>query len=91
MALHAGIEIDGAEVCIAVIESTSKQTSIVDYVQDRITGESAEERITSLSEILQTHLSDVLKQGVDIVTSIPTRMTTLREISVPFTRDDIIS
>jgi len=89
--LHAGIEIDGAEVCIAVIECTSKQTSIVDYVQDRITGESAEERITSLSEILQTHLSDVLKQGVDIVTSIPTRMTTLREISVPFTRDDIIS
>lgn len=91
MALHAGIEIDGAEVCIVVIESTSKQTSIVDYIEHRITGETAEERITSLSEILQSNLSDVLRQGVDIVTSIPTRMTTLREISVPFTRDDIIS
>ena len=63
MALHAGIEIDGAEVCIAVIESTSKQTSIVDYIEHRIAGETAEERISSLSEILQTHLSDVLKQA----------------------------
>lgn len=91
MALHAGIEIDGAEVCIAVVESTSKQTSIIDYIEDRIAGETAEERVSSLTEILQATLADAVKQGADIVTSIPTRMTTLREISVPFTKDEIIA
>ena len=91
MALHAGIEIDGAEVCIVVVESTSKQTSIIDYIEDRIVGETAEERVSSLTEILQATLADAVKQGADIVTSIPTRMTTLREISVPFTKDEIIA
>lgn len=91
MALHAGIEIDGAEVCIAVVEATSKQTTIVDYVEARIVGETAEERVSSLTEILETTLSGKDRQGLDIVTSIPTRMTTLREISVPFTRNDHIA
>ena len=59
MALHAGIEIDGADVCIAVIESTSKQISIVDYIEAQILGETAEERVDSLKEILETALSEI--------------------------------
>ena len=91
MALHAGIEIDGSEVCIAVIESTTKATTIIDYAEGRITGESSAERLESLAEILTSAFEVHRIQTVDIVTSIPTRMTTLREISVPFTRDDVIA
>lgn len=91
MALHAGIEIDGAEVCIAVVEATSKQISIVEYIEDRILGETPEQRIESLREILETAMSGSDLQGLDVVSSIPTRMTTLRELSVPFTRDETIA
>ncbi|MGE4618767.1 MAG: hypothetical protein AAEJ04_03045 [Planctomycetota bacterium] len=91
MALHAGIEIDGADVCIAVVDSTSKQTSIVDYIEARILGETPEERVQSLSEILESAFSGPERQNLDVVSSIPTRMTTLREISVPFTKDEIIA
>ena len=91
MALHAGIEIDGSEVCIAVVDSTSKRTTIVDYIEARLSGETSEERIESLAEILRTSLSGNTRMTMDIVSSIPTRMSTLREISVPFTRDDVIA
>ncbi|MEE2857924.1 MAG: hypothetical protein VX949_11065 [Planctomycetota bacterium] len=91
MALHAGIEIDGSEVCIAVVDSTSKRTTIVDYIEARISGETSEERVESLAEILRTSLSGDSKKSMDVVSCIPTRMTTLREISVPFTRDDVIA
>jgi hypothetical protein len=91
VALHAGIEIDGSEVCIAVVDSTSKRTTIVDYIEARLSGETSEERIESLAEILRTSLSGNTRMTMDIVSSIPTRMSTLREISVPFTRDDVIA
>ncbi len=91
MALHAGIEIDGSEVCIAVVDSTSKRTTIVDYIEARISGETSEERVESLAEILRTSLSGNSAKAIDVVSSIPTRMSTLREISVPFTRDDVIA
>ena len=34
MALHAGIEIDGGLVRIAVLDVTSKQTVLVDFIED---------------------------------------------------------
>ena len=91
MALHAGIEIDGPDVSIAVVEATSKQTVIIDYIEGKIVGDNSEERLVSLRAILRSALDSHGSKTIDVVSSIPTRMSTLREISVPFTNDDVIS
>ncbi len=91
MALHAGIEIDGSDVSIAVVDSTAKQTVIIDYIEDKIIGESSEERLASLKSVLHGALENHSSKTIEVVSSIPTRMSTLREISVPFTNEDVIA
>ncbi|MEO2149248.1 MAG: hypothetical protein ABGY15_03560, partial [bacterium] len=91
MALHAGIEIDGSDVSIAVVDSTAKQTVIIDYIEAKIIGDSSEERLASLESVLHGALENHGSKTIEVVSSIPTRMSTLREISVPFTNEDVIS
>ena len=90
MALHAGIEIDGGLVRIAVLDVTSKQTVLVDFIEETILGDSAAERVESLRNILQENLTEGDRKGVEVASSIPTRLMTLRDISVPFTKDEVI-
>ncbi len=90
MALHAGVEVDGGQVRIAVLDITSKQAVIVDFIEDTIQGESADERMDSLRAILKENLAEGDRKGLDFASSIPTRLMTLRDISVPFTKDEVI-
>ena len=90
MALHAGIEIDGGLVRIAVLDVTSKQTVLVDFIEETILGDTAAERVESLRSILQENLTEGDRKGVEVASSIPTRLMTLRDISVPFTKDEVI-
>ena len=90
MAFHAGIEIDGGQVRIAVLDVTSKQTVLVDFIEETILGETAAERLESLRSILQENLTEGDRKGVEVASSIPTRLMTLRDISVPFTKDEVI-
>ena len=90
MALHAGIEIDGGQVRIAVLDVSSKQTVLVDFIEETITGDTAAERLESLRLILSENLAEGDRKGVEVASSIPTRLMTLRDISVPFTKDEVI-
>ena len=90
MALHAGIEIDGGHVRIAVLDVSSKQTVLVDFIEEAIIGDTAAERLESLRQILKENLTEGDRKGVEVATSIPTRLMTLRDISVPFTKDEVI-
>ena len=90
MALHAGIEIDGGLVRIAVLDVTSKQTVLVDFIEETILGDTADERVESLRSILQENLTEGDRKGGEVASSIPTRLMTLRDISVPFTKDEVI-
>ena len=62
MALHAGIEIDGGMVRIAVLDVTSKQTVLVDFIEETILGDTAAERVESLRSILQEKICQHLKR-----------------------------
>ena len=90
MALHAGIEIDDSCVRIAVLDVSSKQTVLVDYIESVIDGETVAERVDSLTEILKTNLGEGDRVGVEVASALPTRLMTLRDFSVPFTKDEVI-
>ena len=90
MALHAGIEVDGGIVRIAVLDVSAKQTVIVDFIEEATQGDSSDERNESLRKILKENLTGGDRAGLEVASSIPTRLMTIRDIAVPFTKDEVI-
>ena len=64
MALHAGIEVDGGIVRIAVLDVSAKQTVIVDFIEEAIQGDSSDERNESLRKILKENLTGGDRAGL---------------------------
>jgi Tfp pilus assembly PilM family ATPase len=91
MSYYGGIEFDGEHVRATVIEGSPKKFRVVGYVEDRITGEGDEERRASLQELLGPAFFAKDRVGLDIASSIGADRTILREISVPYTRDEMIA
>ncbi|MGA1488226.1 MAG: hypothetical protein ACO4B4_11165 [Planctomycetota bacterium] len=91
MSLHAGIEIDGSQVRVTVIDGSPKKYRVVDFVEGRITGETEDERRDSLRELLAPVLLGKDRRGLDVGISLGADRAILREINVPFTKDDVIA
>lgn len=87
----AGLDIDGANVRIAVLDGSAKKYRLVDYIEGKMEGETSEERSESLSELLKSSIESRKRGSYDFVSSLPSRQIITREISVPYTRDDIIA
>jgi len=91
MSFHGGIEIDGDRVRATVVEGSPKKYRVVDFLDGRITGESDEERRESLRSILGEAFFAKERAGLDVASSIGADRAILREINVPYTRDDMIA
>jgi Tfp pilus assembly PilM family ATPase len=91
VSLHAGIEIDGSQVRVTVIDGSPKKYRVVDFVEGRITGETEDERRDSLRELLAPVLLGKDRRGLDVGISLGADRAILREINVPFTKDDVIA
>ncbi len=91
MTYYGGIEIDGDQVRATVVEGSPKSARVVDFVEGQITGENAEERSESLRSLVGPVLNSKERAGLDITLSIGADRAILREISVPYTRDEMIA
>ncbi len=91
MSRVAGLEITKDRVRLAVLEGSAKSYALEDYLDEELTGESEVERQESLGRILGEWLAaDKRNRNTDIIASIDSKRTTLREISVPFAKDEQI-
>jgi len=91
LSLVAGLEIDGETVRIAILEGSAKKYRLVDYIEGQYSGENLEEQVHSLSDLMNSSIDSSQRASVDFVSSLPARQMVTREISVPYTRDDIIA
>ena len=91
MAFYAGIEIDGTQVRATVVEGSPKKVRVVDFVEGLIEGETPEERAHSLREILGDALLSKERAGLDTSLSLGADRAVLREISVPYSKDEMIA
>jgi len=91
MSFHGGVEIDGDRVRATVIEGSPKKYRVVDFVEGRIAGESDDERRESLRSLLGGAFSTKERAGLDVASSIGAARAILREINVPYTRDEMIA
>ena len=91
MSLHAGIEIDGDQVRATVIDNSAKKFRVLDFVEGRVSGETPEERAESLREVLGSAFFAKDRKGVDTSFSIGADRAILREITVPYSKDEMIA
>lgn len=91
MSFHGGIEIDGSQVRATVVEGNPKKHRVVDFVEAQISGETDDERRDSLREILEPLFFTKERTGLDVATSMGADRAILREISVPYTKDEVIA
>lgn len=76
---------------MAIFEGSPKKYALVDYFQAEIAAESEEERREVLTGILKDVLSRKENRGIEAVSGLDARDVMLREISVPYTKDDMIA
>ncbi len=91
MTYYGGIEIDGDQVRATVVEGSPKSVRVVDFVEGQLSGETTEERSDSLRSLLGPVLNSKERAGLDTTLSIGADRAILREISVPYTRDEMIA
>lgn len=91
MSRVAGLELDQDAVRVAIFDGSSKKFSLVDFIDESLEGESPEERAEHLEQFLTELRGRKENRGLDFVTCLDSRRTTLREISVPFVRDEQIN
>ncbi len=90
MSRVAGVELDSTSLRMAIFEGSPKQFRLVEYIDEPLAGESAEERAALSRDVLKGVLSRKENLGLEMVSSIDARHVVLREISVPYLRDDHI-
>lgn len=91
MSRVAGLELDQDCVRIAIFEGTSKKHTLVDFIEESLEGETPEERAEHLETFLRELKARKENRGIEFVTCLDSRRTVLREISVPFVKDDQIA
>ena len=91
MAYYAGIEIDGMQVRATVVEGSPKKVRVVDFIEGQLQGETDEERAHSLRELLGDALLGKDRVGLDTGLSLGADRAILREISVPYSKDEMIA
>lgn len=90
MARYAGLEIDRDTLRLAIFDGSPKSYSLVDFIEEDISAESEEERREIIDEVLSEITSTKENRGIEFVSCLDARSATLREITVPYTREDII-
>ena len=91
MSRFAGLEIDRSRLRLAIFEGNTKKYTLIDFIDEDISAESEEERRELIREILREQLAKKENRGMDVVSSIDARQSVLREINVPYTKDDAIA
>ena len=91
MSFYGGIEIDGDQVRATVIEGSAKKYRVVDFVEGDISGETLEERSEALREVIGSAFLSKERSGLDVALSIGADKAILREISVPYSKDEMIA
>ena len=90
MSRYAGLEIDRSSLRMAIFDGTPKKYHLVEFIEEELHAESAEERAEIIREILGGVLARKENHGMEVVTGIDARDVVLREISVNYTREDLI-
>ncbi|MCA8962441.1 MAG: pilus assembly protein PilM, partial [Planctomycetes bacterium] len=91
MTRYVGLDLDRDSLRMAVFEGSPKKFALVDFIEESVEGESELERAESVRAILSEFMESKQNRGADFVTAMDSRQMILREISVPFTRDDQIA
>ena len=91
MSFYGGIEIDGDQVRATVIDGSAKKYRVVDFVQGEISGETPEERSEALRDVIEPAFLTKERSGLDVSISIGADRAILREISVPYSKDEMIA
>ena len=91
MGRYAGLEIDRDNLRMAIFEGSPKKFSLVDFIDEEIIAASDEERREIISGILTDLLSRKENRGMEIICGLDSRNVMLREISVPYAKDEMIA
>lgn len=91
MSRYAGLEIDRDNLRMAVFEGSPKKFALVDFIDEEIIAASDEERQEIISGILSEYLARKENRGMEIICGLDSRDVMLREISVPYAKDEMIT
>lgn len=91
MARFAGLEIDRHRLCMAIFEGSPKKYSLVDFIDEEIAVAAGEERRETIRGILADVMARKENRGMEIVTAVDACNVMLREILVPYTKDETIA
>ncbi|MFQ5655306.1 MAG: pilus assembly protein PilM [Planctomycetota bacterium] len=91
MTRYGGLQIERHFLRLAVFEGTPKKFELADFIEREIPGETEEERRESIRSILKEILSSKENRGIDLVSCVDAREVMLREISVPYTKEEVIA
>lgn len=91
MSRVAGLELDQDCVRIAIFEGSSKKHTLVDFIEESLEGETPEDRAEHLGAFLAELKGLKENRGIEFVSCLDSRRTVLREISVPFVKDEQIA
>ncbi|MEM7165680.1 MAG: hypothetical protein AAF581_09460 [Planctomycetota bacterium] len=91
MSRYAGLEIDQDSIRLAIFEGSPKKFALVEFIDEEIIAASDEERREMISGILTDHLSRKENRGMDVICGLDSRNAMLREISVPYAKDEMIA
>src|ERR1700689_5175960 len=90
MTLSCGLEVGANVIKAAVLDGSARGARLVDFVVRKLDGAKKGEEadvVSVVKDIVRTHKIPVGK----VVTSVRAQKAVMREIVVPFTRDDQIS
>lgn len=91
MALSCGLEIGSNVVKLAVLDGNARASRVVDFVVKRLEGgkkgEAEADVVSAVKELLKKHRVPL----GNVVASVRAQEAVIREITVPFTRDDQIA
>ncbi|MEE8143391.1 MAG: pilus assembly protein PilM [Planctomycetota bacterium] len=76
---------------MAIFEGSAKDYKLVDFVERELPQDSSNGRREAIQEALTEILAAKENHGLEVITCLDARMTILREISVPYSRDDLIA
>ncbi|MFN0059085.1 MAG: type IV pilus biogenesis protein PilM [Planctomycetota bacterium] len=91
MTRTAGLEITHNALRLAIFSGSAKKYTLVDYREEPLEGETPEERQAAISTVLGEIVAHKENQRMEFVTCLDARQAIIREISVPFTRDEQIA